>query len=74
MLGFVSMNKYQNWGFVILPNKQVCKLKLGDYLGLERGIVVGTYAHEILIQDNSLNKIIKLIMDDRKFLYAKNSA
>lgn len=74
MLGFLAAYKDRNWGLVVLPNKQVCKLKLGDYLGLERGIVIGAYAHEILIQDNSLNKIIKLIMDDRKFLYAKNSA
>ena len=74
MLGFVSMNKYQNWGFVVLPNKQVCKLKLGDYLGLEHGVVIGTYAHEIFIQNNSLDKIIKLSIDKREFSYVKFDA
>jgi len=74
MLGFLSMGNYQNWGIVALPNKQICKLKLGDHLGLERGIVIGIYAHEIFIQNNSLEKIIKLSMDERKFPYVKNYA
>lgn len=72
MLGFLSAGKYP-WGFVSLPNEQVCKLKLGDILGLERGIVIGIYAHEIFIQNNSLDKIIKMEMGEGEFSYVKNS-
>lgn len=74
MLGFLSLGNDQNWGIVGLPNKQICKLKLGDYVGLEQALVIGAYSHEILIQDNNKNKIFKLIMDDKKFSDVKNSA
>ncbi|MEN9450304.1 MAG: Pilus assembly protein PilP [Pseudomonadota bacterium] len=74
MLGFLSDGKYQTWGFVALPNKQICKLNLGDSLGLERGIVIGIFSHEIFIKNNSLDKIIKLEMSERKLPYVKNSS
>lgn len=74
MLGFLSDGKYQTWGFVALPNKQICKLNLGDTLGLERGIVTGIFSHEIFIKNNSLDKIIKLEMSERKLPYVKNSS
>lgn len=57
MLGSLSTDKGQNWGFVRLPNKQICKVKLGDYLGLEQGLVVGIYATKIIILLNKPNKI-----------------
>lgn len=74
MLGFLSDGKYQTWGFVALPNKQICKLNLGDTLGLERGIVIGIFSHEIFIKNNNLDKIIKLEMSERKLPYVKNSS
>lgn len=74
MLGFLSIGNDQNWGIVGLPNKQTCKLKLGDYVGLERALVIGAYSHEILIRDNNQDKIFKLTMDDEKFSDVKNSA
>ncbi len=74
MLGFLSDGKYQNWGFVALPNKQICRLNLGDSLGLERGTVIGIFADEMFIQNNSLDKIIKLEMSERKLPYVKNYA
>jgi Tfp pilus assembly protein PilO len=71
MLGFVSTGKYQDLGFIVLPNKQICKLKLGDHIGMERGVVIGIYASKIIIQNNRLNKIIKLSIDRRIFSYVK---
>lgn len=67
MVGFLSAGPNQHWGFVVLPNKKIFKVKLGDQLGLEKGLVIGAYAQEIFIWNPSLNKIIKLSIDkDRK--------
>lgn|GEM_PF-2864093 len=57
MLGSLSTDKEQNWGFVRLPNKQICRVKLGDYLGLEHGLVIGIYAAKIIILLNKPNKL-----------------
>jgi hypothetical protein len=62
MLGFLSAGEEQSWGFVRLPNKQICRVKLGDYLGLEQGLVVGIYA----------TKIINLLNKPKKLFYVKN--
>ena len=73
MLGFLSAGKEQNWGFVRLPNKQICRVKLGDYLGLEQGLVIGIYAPKIIIKNNNnLEKIINLLNKPKKLFYAKN--
>ncbi|MFZ0218656.1 MAG: pilus assembly protein PilP [Candidatus Aquirickettsiella sp.] len=65
-LGFLSLDKDKNFGFVELPNKQIHKVGLGDYLGLEQGLIIGIYAEKILILNNNLDKIIKLSVKNRK--------
>lgn len=73
MLGSLSTAKGKNWGFVRLPNKQICKVKLGDYLGLEQGLVIGIYATKIIIKKNSnLEKILKLLNKSKSLFYVKN--
>lgn len=73
MLGSLSADKEQNWGFVRLPNKQICKVKLGDYLGLEQGLVVGIYATKIIIKNNNNSeKIINILNKPKKLFYVKN--
>ena len=73
MLGSLSANNGQNWGFVGLPNKQICKVKLGDYLGLEQGLVIGIYTTKIIIKNNNnLEKIINILNKPKKIFYVKN--
>lgn len=73
MLGFLSAGKEQNWGFVRLPNKQICRVKLGDYLGLEQGLVIGIYVKKIIIKNNNnLERIINLLNKPKKLSYVKN--
>lgn len=73
MLGSLSTTKGQNWGFVRLPNKQICRIKLGDYLGLEQGLVIGIYATKIIIKNNNnLEKIINLLNKPKRLFHVKN--
>lgn len=72
MIGYYSENKIKNLGFVSLPNKQVCKVQLGDQLGLERGLVIGIYDRKIFILNKNFQKIIKLSIGKWKFSYVKN--
>lgn len=73
MLGSLSADNGQNWGFVGLPNKQICKVKLGDYLGLEQGLVIGIYTTKIIIKNNNnLEKIINILNKPKKLFYDKN--
>lgn len=71
MVGFLSDDKKQSWGFVRLPNKKICKVELGDYLGLEQGLVIGVYSTKIIIKNNNnLKKIIILLNTSKKNFYA----
>jgi Tfp pilus assembly protein PilO len=66
MIGYYSDNKTKNFGFVLLPNKQIFKVQIGEQLGLERDLVIGIYDQQLLILNENLNKIIKLSIENRK--------
>lgn len=57
-LGFLSDNKNQTFGIIGLPNKKICKIMLGSYLGIEQALVIGIYPEKIIITDKKSNKII----------------
>ncbi|MFM2322227.1 MAG: type pilus biosis protein PilP [Pseudomonadota bacterium] len=68
MVGFLSKDDGErNWGFIKLPNSQIYKLKLGDSIGLERGLVMAINSKKIFVQIRELNKIIELSMGTGKF-------
>jgi Tfp pilus assembly protein PilP len=68
MVGFLSKDDGErNWGFIKLPNSQIYKLKLGDSIGLERGLVMAINSKKIFVQSRELNKIIELSMGTGKF-------
>ncbi|EDP46899.1 hypothetical protein RICGR_1206 [Rickettsiella grylli] len=56
LIGFLSKNN-NKFALVKLVDNQVCKVKIGDYLGVEHYTVVGIYNGEIFIQDKNLKKI-----------------
>ena len=72
MIGYYSYNKIKNFGFVLLPNKQVFKVQLGDQLGLDRDLVIGINDQQIFILNKNFDKIIRLSIENRKLAYVKN--
>jgi Tfp pilus assembly protein PilP len=72
MLGFMSDNNNKYFGFIGLPNKKICKISFGDYLGIEQGEVVGIYPDKIIIKNNLSKEIISLSNKFKKLTYDKN--
>ena len=68
-LGFLSDNIDQTFGLIGLPNKKICKITLGNYLGIEQGLVIGIYPDKIIIKKNKSNKIMSLSNKPRKISY-----
>jgi Tfp pilus assembly protein PilO len=71
MIGALSVDKKKNWGLIKLPTNQICKVQLGDEIGLEHGLVIAIHPKEIFIQNNAFDKLNKLSMENRKSPYAK---
>ena len=59
-LGFLSDNKNKTYGIIGLPNKKICKIILGSYLGIEQALVIGIYPEKIIITSKKSNKITVL--------------
>jgi len=72
ILGFLSNNEKQSFSLVGLPNNKIYKIILGNYLGIEQGLVIGTYPEKIVIKNNKTNEIISLSNKLRKLAYDKN--
>ena len=72
MIGYYSYNKVKNFGFVLLPNKEIFKVQLGDQLGLDRDLVIGINDQQIFILNKNFDKIIRLSIESRKLTYVKN--
>lgn len=72
MIGYFSYNRIKNLGFVLLPNKKIFKIQLGDQLGIEQGLVIGVYNRKILILNKNFDKIIKFSIKNKKLYYVEN--
>ena len=72
ILGFLSNNEGQSFSLVGLPNNKIYKIILGNYLGIEQGLVIGNYPEKIVIKNKKTNEIISLSNKLRKLVYDKN--
>jgi hypothetical protein len=60
LLGFLSDNKNKTFELIGLPNKKICKIMLGSYLGIEQALVIGIYPEKVIILNNKSNEIMSL--------------
>lgn len=69
--GFLSDNVDHTLGLIGFPNRKICKITLGNYLGIDRGLVIGIFPEKIIIKENKSNELVSLSNQLRKIAYDK---